>query len=157
MRMWLVLKGNENFLEINLFYKLIFHKRMRMWLILPPFSILRDHRGFFIRRKLCFGCRQSYIIWRVDKTSLVGLAIVFKISVIVHNTYCIKCSLSYLPEKSCHLLADSSINSSWSRLNWLIIRRYFALLVSSRSFIMVQKLWKRRIRASILNYKPRSL
>ena len=30
-------------------------------------------RGFFIRRKLCFGCRQSYHIWCVDKTSLVGL------------------------------------------------------------------------------------
>ena len=61
---------------------------------------------------------------------------VFKISVIVHNSYCVKCSLSYtalywyLPEKSCHLLADSSINNSWLRVNWLIIRRYFVLLVS---------------------------
>ena len=41
---------------------------------LPPFSILRDHWGFFIRRKLCFGCHQSYHIWCVDKTPLVGLA-----------------------------------------------------------------------------------
>ena len=33
--------------------------------------------GVFIRRKLCFGCRQSYHIWRVDKTSLVGLVFQF--------------------------------------------------------------------------------
>ena len=41
---------------------------------LPPFTILRDHRGFFIKRKLRFGCHQSYHIWCVVKTSLVGLA-----------------------------------------------------------------------------------
>ena len=44
-----------------------------LFLGLPPFSILRDHWGFFIRRKLCFGCCQSYHIWRVDKS----LAFVF--------------------------------------------------------------------------------
>ena len=47
---------------------------------LPLFSILRDHWGFFIRRKLCFGCRQSYHIWRVDKTC---------------KRFCVKCCLSY--------------------------------------------------------------
>ena len=43
---------------------------------------------------------------------------VFKLSVIVHNRYCVKCSLFYTadytgtyPKKSCHLLADSSINN----------------------------------------------
>ena len=33
--------------------------KIDMWSFLPPFSILRDHWGFFIKRKLCFGCRQS--------------------------------------------------------------------------------------------------
>ena len=32
-----------------------------LFVVLPPFSILRDHWGFFIKRKSCFGCRQSYI------------------------------------------------------------------------------------------------
>ena len=65
---------------------------------LPPFSILRDQWGVFIRRKLCFGCRQSYHIWRVDKTSLVGLANLQSQkyrSSSTDNRYCVKCSLSY--------------------------------------------------------------
>ena len=64
-------------------------KQLFEYIYLPPF--LRDHWGFFIKRKLRFGCRQSYHIWRVDKTSLVGLGH----CLLSNNTYCVKCSLSH--------------------------------------------------------------
>ena len=59
-----------------------------------------------------FSCRSCKLA-----KDLAGFC-VFKISAIVHNTYCVKCSLSYTAnyteksEKSSHLLADSSINNS---------------------------------------------
>ena len=65
---------------------------------LPPFSILRDHWAFLIKRKLRFGCRQSYHIWRVEKNfscRRTCKAFMFNIGRIVHNTYCVKCSHSY--------------------------------------------------------------
>ena len=109
--------------------------------------------GGFSSGENCFSAAVNHTTYGASTKLLLSIlqtckgVYVFKISVIVHNTYCVKCSKMfsllhswlywYLPEKSSHLLADSLINNSWSRLNWLIIRRYFALLVSSRSFAMV--------------------
>ena len=132
---------------------------------LPPFSILRDHWGFFIKRKLCFGCRQSYHIWRVDKTSLLAKDFVFKISVIVHNTYCVKCSLSYTTDYTgtCSkspvivwLIRRYTIaDHDWT--GWLFDDISFSLFHSVPLCTVVQKLWKRRIRAGNLNFKPHLL
>ena len=76
---------------------------------LPPFSILRDHWGVFHQEKTCVSAAVNHTIYGVSTKLLLLVKefCVFKISVIVHNTYCVKCSLSYtadytgnLPEKS---------------------------------------------------------
>ena len=121
--------------------------------------------GGFSSGENCVSAAVNHTIYGASTKLLLSVKgfCVFKISVIVHNRYCVKCSLLhswlywYLPEKSCHLLADSSINNlaDHDRTGWSfddISRRYFILVVSFRSFTMVQMLWKRRIRASILNY-----
>ena len=86
---------------------------------LPPFSNFTRPLGVFHQEKIVFrlpsiipymACRQNF--------SCRSRKLAIKISVIVRNTYCVKYSLSYtalywyLSKKSCHLLADSSINSS---------------------------------------------
>ena len=98
----------------------------------------------YMVRRQNFSCRSCFVFLKY-RSSSGPQQILRKMFSLLHSWL-----HWYLPEKSCHLLADSSINNSWSWLNWLIIRRYFVL----RSFTMVQKLWKRQIRASILNYKP---
>ena len=60
------------------------------------FSILRDHWGFFIKEKIVFRLPSiiPYMAHRQNFSCCKGFC-VFKISVVVHNTYCVKCSLSY--------------------------------------------------------------
>ena len=65
---------------------------------LPPFSILRDYGGFSSGEN-CVLAAVNYIIYGASTNfSCRSCKLAIKISVIVHNAYCVKqvkCSLSY--------------------------------------------------------------
>ena len=65
---------------------------------LPPFSILRDRLGGFHQEKIVFWLPSiiPYMARRQNFSCRSCISVcVFKISVIVHNRFCVRCSLSY--------------------------------------------------------------